>query len=82
MATDKKEDYVDYNCFDPFVYTKKRYATVNDWNSQPLKLLHNIFQSCSILYSNSVQPFEGISGADTAISSSFYATIFTIATKK
>ena len=47
MATDKKEDYMDYDRFDPFVYIKNRYTIVNDWNSQPLKLLHNIFQSYS-----------------------------------
>ena len=45
MATDKKEDYMDYDRFDPFLYIKDKYAVVNDWNSQPLKLLHNIFQS-------------------------------------
>ena len=45
MAADKKEDYMDYDRFDPFAYIKNRYAVVNDWNSQPLKLLHNIFQS-------------------------------------
>ena len=46
MATDKKEDYMDYaGCFDPFVFIKNKYAIVTDWNSQPLKLLHNIFQS-------------------------------------
>ena len=45
MATDKKEDYMDYDHFDPFLYIKDKYAIVNDWNSQPLKLLHNIFQS-------------------------------------
>ena len=43
MATDKKEDY--NKRFDPFVYIKNKYAVVTDWNSQPLKLLHNIFQS-------------------------------------
>ena len=45
MSTDKKEDYVDYNHFNPCVYIKAKYAVVTDWNSQPLKLLHNIFQS-------------------------------------
>ena len=45
MATDKKEDYMDYDRFDPLLYIKNKYATVNNWNSQPLKLLHNIFQS-------------------------------------
>ena len=43
MATEKKESYNDR--FDPFVYIKDKYSVVNDWNSQPLKLLHNIFQS-------------------------------------
>ena len=45
MATDKKDDYMDYDRFDPFLYIKKKYATLNDWNSQLLKRLHNIFQS-------------------------------------
>ena len=45
MATDKKEDYMNYDRFDPFAYIKAKYPTVNDWNSQPLKLLHNIYQS-------------------------------------
>ena len=45
MATDKKEEYNDYDCFDPLLYIKNKYAVVTDWNSQPLKLLHNIFQS-------------------------------------
>ena len=45
MATDKKEDYIDYDRFDPFLFIKDKYAVVTDWNSQPLKLLHNIFQS-------------------------------------
>ena len=45
MATDKKQDYVAYDLFDPFVYIKNRYAIVTEWNSHPLKLLHNIFQS-------------------------------------
>ena len=45
MATDKKEDHMAYDHFDPFVYIKNKYAVVNDWISQPLKLLHNIFQS-------------------------------------
>ena len=45
MATEKKEDYMDYDHFDPLLYIKNMYATVDDWNSQPLKLLHNIFQS-------------------------------------
>ena len=42
MAFDKKEDYMEYY---PFLYIKDIYAIVNDWNSQPMKLLHNIFQS-------------------------------------
>ena len=45
MATDKKMDYMDYDRFDPFVYIKNKFTVVNDWTSQPLKLLHNIFQS-------------------------------------
>ena len=45
MATDKKLDFMNYDRFDPFLYIKAKYAIVNDWNSQPLKLLHNIFQS-------------------------------------
>ena len=45
MATDEKEDYMAYDSFDPFLYIKDKYATLNNWNSQPLKLLHNIFQS-------------------------------------
>ena len=43
MVTDKKVDYMDYERFDPFVYIKAKYAVVTDWNSQPLKLLRNIF---------------------------------------
>ena len=39
MVTDEKEEYSAYDCFDPFVYIKDKYAVVNDWNSQPLKLL-------------------------------------------
>ena len=45
MATDGMEKYNVYDRFDPFVYIKDKYAVVTDWNSQPLKLLHNIFQS-------------------------------------
>ena len=45
MATEKKEDYMVYDCFDHFVYIKNKYAVVNNWNSQSLRLLHNIFQS-------------------------------------
>ena len=45
MATDKKEDYMDYDRFDPFENIKVKYSTVNAWSSQPLKLLHNIYQS-------------------------------------
>ena len=45
MATDEKEDYMAYDSFDPFLYIKDKYTTVNNWNSQPLKLLHNIFES-------------------------------------
>ena len=45
MATEKKEDYMDYNRFDPFLYINNKYTVVNDWNSQPSKLLHNIYQS-------------------------------------
>ena len=33
MATDKKEDYMVYDCFDHFVFIKNKYAVVNDWNS-------------------------------------------------
>ena len=29
MATDKKENYMDYNRFDPFEYIKAKYSTVN-----------------------------------------------------
>ena len=46
MATDhdkkRRLRIVPYNHFDLFAYIKKKYATVTDWNSQPLKLLHNI----------------------------------------
>ena len=45
MATDKKEEYMNYDRFDPFVFIKDKYAVVSDWNSQPLKLLHDIYQS-------------------------------------
>ena len=45
MATEKKGHYNTYDRFDPFIYIKEKYAVVTDWNSQPLKLLHNIFQS-------------------------------------
>ena len=32
VATDKKEDYMDYDRFDPFVYIKNRYTIHSDHN--------------------------------------------------
>ena len=35
----------DYSSFDPLVFIQSRYSKVTDWNTQPLNLLHSLFQS-------------------------------------